>query len=175
MNDDGCRTARGPHRRFRRAVAAVAFLAASAVAAYIPPPTTIPRTGPCVFVSTPDQVFLGLYSIFYRADGVARAGRVGWPPAPLKAAAKYLRCDPDPVRRFPRIRRAAIKLAAGIVLLGRGDANTRLEFEKALDELNPILVMSDSGARGSAQQIRQLAGMRGLMAKPSGEIIETSG
>ncbi|MCA1850275.1 MAG: DNA-directed RNA polymerase subunit beta', partial [Acidobacteria bacterium] len=47
------------------------------------------------------------------------------------------------------------------------------EREKNLDELNPILVMSDSGARGSAQQIRQLAGMRGLMAKPSGEIIET--
>ena len=45
--------------------------------------------------------------------------------------------------------------------------------EKDLDELNPILVMSDSGARGSAQQIRQLAGMRGLMANPSGEIIET--
>jgi DNA-directed RNA polymerase subunit beta' len=45
--------------------------------------------------------------------------------------------------------------------------------EKDMDELNPILVMSDSGARGSAQQIRQLAGMRGLMAKPSGEIIET--
>ncbi|PIR17310.1 MAG: DNA-directed RNA polymerase subunit beta' [Deltaproteobacteria bacterium CG11_big_fil_rev_8_21_14_0_20_49_13] len=38
---------------------------------------------------------------------------------------------------------------------------------------NPIFVMADSGARGSAQQIRQLAGMRGLMAKPSGEIIET--
>jgi DNA-directed RNA polymerase subunit beta' len=45
--------------------------------------------------------------------------------------------------------------------------------ERDLDELNPILVMSDSGARGSAQQIRQLAGMRGLMARPSGEIIET--
>src|SRR6478752_2324010 len=45
--------------------------------------------------------------------------------------------------------------------------------EKATGELNPILVMSDSGARGSAQQIRQLAGMRGLMARPSGEIIET--
>ncbi len=45
--------------------------------------------------------------------------------------------------------------------------------EKESGELNPILVMSDSGARGSAQQIRQLAGMRGLMAKPSGEIIET--
>ena len=37
---------------------------------------------------------------------------------------------------------------------------------------NPIFVMADSGARGSANQIRQLAGMRGLMAKPSGEIIE---
>ncbi len=37
---------------------------------------------------------------------------------------------------------------------------------------NPIYIMADSGARGSAQQIRQLAGMRGLMAKPSGEIIE---
>ena len=39
-------------------------------------------------------------------------------------------------------------------------------------ELNPVYVMVDSGARGSRQQIRQLAGMRGLMAKPSGEIIE---
>ncbi len=38
---------------------------------------------------------------------------------------------------------------------------------------NPIFMMADSGARGSAQQIRQLGGMRGLMAKPSGEIIET--
>ncbi|MBI4124538.1 MAG: DNA-directed RNA polymerase subunit beta' [Deltaproteobacteria bacterium] len=38
---------------------------------------------------------------------------------------------------------------------------------------NPIYIMADSGARGSAQQMRQLAGMRGLMAKPSGEIIET--
>lgn len=47
--------------------------------------------------------------------------------------------------------------------------NTR---EKERKELNPILVMADSGARGSEAQIRQLAGMRGLMAKPSGEIIE---
>src|SRR4051812_20903189 len=39
--------------------------------------------------------------------------------------------------------------------------------------INPIYVMADSGARGSKQQIRQLGGMRGLMAKPSGEIIET--
>jgi DNA-directed RNA polymerase subunit beta' len=45
--------------------------------------------------------------------------------------------------------------------------------EKESHELNPILIMADSGARGNQQQIRQLAGMRGLMAKPSGEIIET--
>ena len=38
--------------------------------------------------------------------------------------------------------------------------------------MNPIYIMADSGARGSKQQIRQLSGMRGLMAKPSGEIIE---
>ena len=44
---------------------------------------------------------------------------------------------------------------------------------KQLDPFNPVLMMADSGARGSQQQIRQLAGMRGLMAKPSGEIIET--
>ena len=40
-------------------------------------------------------------------------------------------------------------------------------------DFNSIFIMADSGARGSAQQLRQLAGMRGLMAKPSGEIIET--
>jgi len=45
--------------------------------------------------------------------------------------------------------------------------------ERQTHDFNPILLMADSGARGSKQQIRQLAGMRGLMAKPSGEIIET--
>ncbi|MBI2369653.1 MAG: DNA-directed RNA polymerase subunit beta' [Deltaproteobacteria bacterium] len=44
---------------------------------------------------------------------------------------------------------------------------------RKMPSFNPIYMMADSGARGSAQQIRQLAGMRGLMAKPSGEIIET--
>jgi DNA-directed RNA polymerase subunit beta' len=39
--------------------------------------------------------------------------------------------------------------------------------------LNPIFLMANSGARGGVEQIRQLAGMRGLMAKPSGQIIET--
>jgi len=44
---------------------------------------------------------------------------------------------------------------------------------KKCDSFNPIFMMSDSGARGSKDQMRQLAGIRGLMAKPSGEIIET--
>lgn len=50
-----------------------------------------------------------------------------------------------------------------------GPNNERVRTES----FNPIYMMADSGARGSAAQIRQLAGMRGLMAKPSGEIIET--
>ena len=45
-------------------------------------------------------------------------------------------------------------------------------MERNLDELNPIFMMANSGARGSFKQIRQLAGMRGLMANPKGEIIE---
>ena len=45
-------------------------------------------------------------------------------------------------------------------------------MERNLHELNPIFMMANSGARGSFKQIRQLAGMRGLMANPKGEIIE---
>ena len=40
-------------------------------------------------------------------------------------------------------------------------------------KINSVFMMADSGARGSAAQMKQLAGMRGLIAKPSGEIIET--
>jgi DNA-directed RNA polymerase subunit beta' len=45
-------------------------------------------------------------------------------------------------------------------------------MERTLFELNPIYMMANSGARGSSKQIRQLAGMRGLMANPKGEILE---
>jgi len=45
--------------------------------------------------------------------------------------------------------------------------------ESEQDSFNSVFIMADSGARGSAAQIRQLAGMRGLMAKPDGSIIET--
>jgi DNA-directed RNA polymerase subunit beta' len=47
-----------------------------------------------------------------------------------------------------------------------------LDHNNGSDEFNPIWLMVDSGARGNRQQVRQLSGLRGLMAKPSGDIIE---
>jgi DNA-directed RNA polymerase subunit beta' len=47
-----------------------------------------------------------------------------------------------------------------------------LEQNQGKKEFNPVYLMVDSGARGNKQQVRQLAGLRGLMAKPSGDIIE---
>ncbi len=69
----------------------------------------------------------------------------------------------------------ATEKIAGEMMVGIGSDTTALpEGDKTKSEsFNPIYMMADSGARGSAVQIRQLAGMRGLMAKPSGEIIET--
>jgi DNA-directed RNA polymerase beta' subunit len=58
--------------------------------------------------------------------------------------------------------------------LGAEDGKARTDEDlKEKRSFNSIFMMADSGARGSTAQIRQLAGMRGLMAKPSGEIIET--
>ena len=56
---------------------------------------------------------------------------------------------------------------------GRDHAGVTLRLDlENLEELNPSFMMANSGARGSFKQIRQLAGMRGLMANPKGEIIE---
>ncbi|MHC4274500.1 MAG: DNA-directed RNA polymerase subunit beta', partial [Planctomycetota bacterium] len=52
-------------------------------------------------------------------------------------------------------------------------AEIPVDSEKGERHLNPVYLMSTSGARGNISQMQQLAGMRGLMAKPSGEIIET--
>jgi DNA-directed RNA polymerase subunit beta' len=49
---------------------------------------------------------------------------------------------------------------------------SKLEHNEGREEVNPVYIMMDSGARGNKQQVRQLCGTRGLMAKPSGEIIE---
>jgi DNA-directed RNA polymerase subunit beta' len=61
---------------------------------------------------------------------------------------------------------------AVVNLWGRATDEVAEAMRDNLDELNPIFMMANSGARGSFQQIRQLAGMRGLMANPKGEIIE---
>ncbi|AMC35921.1 DNA-directed RNA polymerase subunit beta' [Janthinobacterium sp. B9-8] len=57
--------------------------------------------------------------------------------------------------------------------LGKEKVINREGVEVDQDSFNSVFMMADSGARGSAAQIRQLAGMRGLMAKPDGSIIET--
>ncbi|MES9887390.1 MAG: DNA-directed RNA polymerase subunit beta', partial [Candidatus Sedimenticola sp. 6PFRAG1] len=57
--------------------------------------------------------------------------------------------------------------------LGKEQVTDREGNKVEQDSFNSIYMMADSGARGSAAQIRQLAGMRGLMAKPDGSIIET--
>jgi DNA-directed RNA polymerase subunit beta' len=57
--------------------------------------------------------------------------------------------------------------------LGSEPVTTREGVETTQESFNSIYMMADSGARGSAAQIRQLSGMRGLMAKPDGSIIET--
>ncbi len=64
---------------------------------------------------------------------------------------------------------------AGAMMAGLGKTSAKnLKGEEVEeDSMNSIFIMADSGARGSAAQIRQLAGMRGLMAKPDGSIIET--
>ncbi len=66
--------------------------------------------------------------------------------------------------------------ALRVVSVTDSDGNPVLDEEGnpvVEESFNPIFMMADSGARGSKDQMRQLAGMRGLMAKPSGEIIET--
>jgi DNA-directed RNA polymerase subunit beta' len=65
--------------------------------------------------------------------------------------------------------RVAVDMMSGIATESFTDGKTKVEGAS----FNPIYMMADSGARGSSQQIRQLAGMRGLMAKPDGSIIET--
>ena len=100
----------------------------------------------------------------------------------------------DRKTKAPRLVKAALKEArtesANVVIIDTAgrlavdeEMMTEIGSEEIMDEetgqsritpsLNPIYIMADSGARGSKQQMKQLAGMRGLMAKPSGEIIET--
>ncbi len=67
------------------------------------------------------------------------------------------------------------ELVARAMMQGMGKTSVKNAAGKMVeqDSMNSVFIMADSGARGSAAQIRQLAGMRGLMAKPDGSIIET--
>ena len=67
------------------------------------------------------------------------------------------------------------ELIAAAMMKGIGTEPAQDKDGKEIDQksMNSLFIMADSGARGSAAQIRQLAGMRGLMAKPDGSIIET--
>ena len=61
---------------------------------------------------------------------------------------------------------------AVVAIWTKATGDVTKELEKTLDKFNPIWMMAHSGARGSIDQIKQLSGMRGLMNKPNGEIIE---
>jgi DNA-directed RNA polymerase subunit beta' len=78
----------------------------------------------------------------------------------------WTQCRNDIVKNLTETLRNDTRDAATGEALAIGDA-------KGVRHLNPVFLFSDSGARGNISQMQQLAGMRGLMAKPSGEIIET--
>jgi DNA-directed RNA polymerase subunit beta' len=67
------------------------------------------------------------------------------------------------------------EMARDVIAVEETDPQTgqTVVHQEEVASFNPVFMMADSGARGSKDQMRQLAGMRGLMAKPSGEIIET--
>jgi hypothetical protein len=99
---------------------------------------TNPDPPACATPSSPRQTFLALYSIFYRVTAAVSGHPVpGWKPASLDRATAWLRCDPDDARRPGRIRYAAVKLAAGIVVLQRTSHASQdiAALEKALRDL----------------------------------------
>jgi DNA-directed RNA polymerase subunit beta' len=78
-------------------------------------------------------------------------------------------------RTGDQVAKAMMEQLGSEPVIDRVTGQTRMEKGKPVmqESFNSIYMMADSGARGSAAQIRQLAGMRGLMAKPDGSIIET--
>jgi len=101
-------------------------------------------------------------------------------PRDIKA---MLGCEPPSAEACARYWRDTAYNPLGLTLTCVGWRVSRLDRDRTglivgarierISTINPLWCMFDSGARGSAMQIRQMAGMRGLMAKPSGEIMET--
>jgi len=95
-----------------------------------------------------------------------------WTNARVAVTNEMMRGLSEPVKRQD-CRFAKQKQSGGTPTAKKGGWEAGAEAQAAGYEINPIYLMTDSGARGSVDQIQQLAGMRALMAKPSGEIIET--
>src|SRR2546429_245350 len=141
-----------------------------------------PSNGAPLAVPTQDMV-LGIYYLTKEKIGTAEhpirgEGRLFADPEEVRIA--YDNEDVDLQARIRlRWRGEVIETTVGRALFNEVVPEElrfvikELEAGEQGGEFNPIYMMADSGARGSKQQIRQLAGMRGLMAKPSGEIIET--
>jgi hypothetical protein len=103
----------------------------------------------CARPSTEREVFLAQYAILYHVRAALSGDPVpGQPPPLLPQATEWLRCDPDAARRPARLRYAAVKLAAAIVLLGRSPSTAAA--------LNPLLL-----------QLRQLIGPNDLVDRLS--------
>ena len=94
------------------------------------------------------------------------------PPDKEEILAEYEESVGKSARLRPRPDHRGGAQGAGRRHLERGHRRVGEAMLDNLDELNPVFMMANSGARGSFKQIRQLAGMRGLMANPKGEIIE---
>ncbi|MGQ9660306.1 MAG: DNA-directed RNA polymerase subunit beta' [Thermochromatium sp.] len=120
-----------------------------------------------------------LRAIFAEWQGELRLATQALARGELDLAAFNARFDVLTARYRPeviaRLDPERIKTSEGRERLATGlkDAPIRLVKERKQESFNSIYMMANSGARGSAAQIRQLAGMRGLMAKPDGSIIET--
>ncbi len=105
--------------------------------------------------------------IIEAADAEVRAIEIQFEDGVVTAGERYNKVVDIWSRTSDKVANAMMEnLATDIVINAEGQ-------EEAQKSFNSIYMMSDSGARGSATQIRQLAGMRGLMAKPDGSIIET--
>src|SRR5207249_1369471 len=156
-----------------------------------------PSNGAPVAVPTQDMVF-GIYYMTKERPGAKGEGRLFADPEDLRIAYDNEVVDMHvPSSKGALIERARRDVAEVEQQYQDGVITNGERYNKVVDiwahvteqiadqlfkemetraeggEFNPIYMMADSGARGSKQQIRQLAGMRGLMAKPSGEVIET--
>ncbi len=115
-----------------------------------------------------------------RTTWSSRTPRRSWSPTPQTLAKEYEQQYNDGLitqgEKYNKVVDAWAKCSRK-GRRGNDEAHQAVQFDKETGRqkpMNSIYMMSHSGARGSPTQMKQLAGMRGLMAKPSGEIIESA-